>query len=61
MKPKHDRTRERLLRKIRQLDLADRAFCLVLDGLPYDGQERKDLANVVKGYRWAVNRVKELA
>ena len=61
MKPKHDRTRERLLRKIRQLQLAEAALEESLLLLPRELPTYANQWHLLKGFRICLRWIKELA
>ena len=61
MKSKHDRTREQLLRKIRQLQLAENALAESLGILPIDTPAYTHQWYLLRGYRLCLRWIKELA
>lgn len=61
MKTKRNRTREKVIRKVRQLAIAEEAFCNVASRLIYGSHEHTLHQAFLTGFRWAVFKIKEIA
>ena len=61
MKTKRDRTRERVIRKVRQLAIAEEAFENAMSRLAYNSTEHTLHEAFLMGFRWAFRKIKEIA
>jgi hypothetical protein len=61
MASKRNRTREKLLERIRQLKLAREAFQEVWAHLPGGSTEEMKQYQFNRGFDWAMNKLKEIA
>jgi hypothetical protein len=61
MKRQRDRTREKMLERIRQLRLARDAFRYALEVLPSGSVEETAQRNFNRGFDWVIERIREIA